>query len=563
MSEMNLFSHLWVQAWALTLFHSLWQGGLIAVSVVIALWTLRNKSARLRHDVLAMALGIFLVTAMGTFLYLLHGLQQLAAAASLMTDEIAPGVHLTLLPFQGFMPDVQLMRLFIVIWSAGVIIMTGRTLVGWHLVRTIRQKEVHLLSRAWQDQVAEWFEQWHLRMAIPVLESARIHVPMVVGVMKQTLLLPVGFFTALPPQYIKAILAHEAAHLLRRDSLVNLLQSLVEVLFFYHPAIWWISSQIRVEREYCCDDFAVQQCGQPMDLARALLELQTIQNEPLALMPVLSASGRLQQRIKRLFYNKETTMSIREKLLGIVFLAAIALTVLPLQSIGNGRMDGDDPKKKCETIEVKVETDENVENHITVTTSSDSTEKKACKLIKIKKEGDSELEIKIENDKIVSVIKDGKPLPPEAFKEFETEMDLGVDVEEEHGHKTITLRHICEGDTVHKVKVIKTGGDETVFYVTDKDNTGKELKIVKEKELKHLQEKDILGKRLREELMKDKLMKDTKEATEFQLGKEGLLINGVRQSAELQAKYEHLVQELLTDMGEKEQREIKLKFKGK
>lgn len=563
MSDLNLFSHPWVQAWALTLFHSLWQGGLIAVSVVIALWMLRNKSARLRHDVLAMALGIFLLAAAGTFLYLLHGLHQLAAAASLVTDGIAPGVRLSLLPFQGFMADVQLMRLFIVIWSAGVIIMTGRTLFGWHLVRTIRQKEVHLLSRVWQDQVTEWFEQWHLHVAIPVLESARIHVPMVVGVMKQMLLLPVGFFTALPPQYVKAILAHEAAHLLRRDSLVNLMQSLVEVLFFYHPAIWWISSQIRVEREYCCDDFAVQQCGQPMDLARALLELQTIQNEPLALTPVLSAAGRLQQRIKRLFYNKETTMSIREKLLGIVFLAAIALIVLPLQSISNGRMDGDDPKKKCETIEVKVETGDNAENYITVTTSSDSSDKKEVKVIKIKKEDDSELEVKMEGGKIVSAIKDGKPLSDEELKNFDVDMAFDMDVENEGGHKTITLHHVCEGDTMRKVKVVKVGGEETIIYLTDKNSSDKELKIIKEKELKHLQEKDILGKRLREELMKDKLMKDTKEATEFQLGKEGLLINGVRQSAELQTKYEHLVQELLTEMGEKEQREIKLKFKGK
>ena len=60
---------------------------------------------------------------------------------------------------------------------------------------------------------------------------------------------------------VSAILAHELAYIKRQDYLINLFQSVIEIIFFYHPAVWWISSKVRAERENCCDDIAIEVTG--------------------------------------------------------------------------------------------------------------------------------------------------------------------------------------------------------------------------------------------------------------------------------------------------------------
>src|SRR5688572_32534263 len=75
------------------------------------------------------------------------------------------------------------------------------------------------------------------------------------------------------PQQLQAVLAHELAHIKRHDYLVNVFQVVAETVFFYHPAVWWTSKQIRIERELCCDDIAVRSCGDPIGYARALTAL--------------------------------------------------------------------------------------------------------------------------------------------------------------------------------------------------------------------------------------------------------------------------------------------------
>jgi uncharacterized protein (TIGR03435 family) len=98
---------------------------------------------------------------------------------------------------------------------------------------------------------------------------------------------------------VEAILAHELAHIRRHDYLVNLLQTLAETLFFYHPAIWWLSARIREEREHCCDDVAVEVCGDPVGYAEALTELETWRTGSANLAPA-ATGGSLVSRIQRI-----------------------------------------------------------------------------------------------------------------------------------------------------------------------------------------------------------------------------------------------------------------------
>src|SRR5690606_23808768 len=139
----------------------------------------------------------------------------------------------------------------------------------------------------------------HITRAVTLLQSSAVSVPTVMGWLKPTVLLPVGALTGLTPLQIEAILAHELAHVRRHDYLVNLLQTLVETLLFYHPAVWWISRRIRIEREHCCDDLAVSLCGDPVMYARALADLEGLRGDRVRSEMAAPGGGGL-ARIRRL-----------------------------------------------------------------------------------------------------------------------------------------------------------------------------------------------------------------------------------------------------------------------
>jgi hypothetical protein len=138
-----------------------------------------------------------------------------------------------------------------------------------------------------------------LGRAVRVLQCARIEVPMVIGTVRPLLLVPACGLSGLPPDQIEAIIAHELAHIRRHDYLVNLLQSVVETLLFYHPAVWWVSHVIRMEREHCCDDLAVSACGDAMLYAQALTTVETLRGGVSGLAMAVSG-GSLLARIRRL-----------------------------------------------------------------------------------------------------------------------------------------------------------------------------------------------------------------------------------------------------------------------
>src|SRR5205814_960303 len=139
----------------------------------------------------------------------------------------------------------------------------------------------------------------HITRAITLLESSLVDVPTVIGWLKPVVLLPASALAAMSPQQLEAILAHELAHIRRHDYLVNLLQTLVETLLFYHPAVWWLSRRIRAEREHCCDDLAVSLCGDPIAYASALADLESLRSSDHR-FAMAATGGSLLHRVRRL-----------------------------------------------------------------------------------------------------------------------------------------------------------------------------------------------------------------------------------------------------------------------
>src|SRR5205814_4150217 len=123
-------------------------------------------------------------------------------------------------------------------------------------------------------------------------------VPAVVGWVRPIVLVPASVFTGLTAEQIEALLAHELAHVRRHDYLINLLQTVTETLFFYHPAVWWVSRAIRNERENCCDDLAVEICGNTLAYVRALTDLEQMR-QGMPRLAMAADGGSLLSRVQR------------------------------------------------------------------------------------------------------------------------------------------------------------------------------------------------------------------------------------------------------------------------
>jgi len=143
------------------------------------------------------------------------------------------------------------------IWVGGGALFSLRLAMGWMLVARLRACARRRAGAAVQQIVARVSRRLHVTGPVAAFESSAIDVPAVIGWLKPVLLVPASAVGGLSPDQLEAILAHEIAHVRRHDYLVNLLQTLVETLLFYHPAVWWVSTQVRIEREHCCDDVAV------------------------------------------------------------------------------------------------------------------------------------------------------------------------------------------------------------------------------------------------------------------------------------------------------------------
>ena len=203
--------------------------------------------------------------------------------------------------------------MLVAVWLAGVSLLTVRLLGGWMWVQRMKRHGSTAASRELQAMVVRLSKRLHISRSVRLLQSSAVDVPTVIGWLRPVILLPASALAGLSPTQLEAILAHELAHIRRHDYLVNLLQTLLETLLFYHPAVWWLSRRIRDERENCCDDLAVSLCGDPGGLrprAGATSKNIAASRGPL----VMAASGRLLlQRIRRLLaaHRRRTPVAAR------------------------------------------------------------------------------------------------------------------------------------------------------------------------------------------------------------------------------------------------------------
>jgi beta-lactamase regulating signal transducer with metallopeptidase domain len=301
------FSHPVLQTLAWVLVHFLWQGALLGLLARGGLWLLRTRSPQLRYLVACGFLLAMALSPLATFSALrpeslAQGISVESAPARTVTTELVPALASVADRISLRETLRPALPWALAAWMAGVALLSLRLLGGWFWLLRLRGRLAEPAGACWQMGVDALARRMKLKERVRMLRSWAVDAPMVVGWLKPVILVPAAAFTGLSPEALEAILAHELAHVRRHDYLVNLVQSAVEVLLFYHPAVWWVSSQIRQERELCCDDAAVALCGDPILYARALTSLEQLRRplEPEPHLALAAHGGNLMHRIKRL-----------------------------------------------------------------------------------------------------------------------------------------------------------------------------------------------------------------------------------------------------------------------
>ncbi len=296
---------------ALALIHFLWQGAGVAVLLGLANLLLRRASARARYAAACTALAVLCMLPVATFARLRAREASTRGAAAetgfpAARDAVRAASSRDASPAAPLASADALAKAapwILAGWLAGVCALSLRLFGGCVAAHRLTRRRVSRADSAWEERFDLLAWRLGLRRAIRLLESAAVRVPTVVGVFRPVVLIPAGIATGMPASQLESLLAHELAHIRRGDALVNLLQAVAETLFFYHPAVWWASSRIRVERENACDDLAVAATGDAAAHARALLELAARTMPALAAAAPFTAAadgGRLWNRIARL-----------------------------------------------------------------------------------------------------------------------------------------------------------------------------------------------------------------------------------------------------------------------
>lgn len=300
----NLFNSPAMYTIAITLIHFIWQGALIAGVLKLLLSVTPISKPQLRYLFSSIAMAACLIVPIFTFAWI-YSPDYLHANASQNSSQIlSPLVEQVASVQSDWYQNVFEALPFISIGWAVIVFLLALKLC----IELISVNRMHLSgSYLPTDKLQNRFEQLVADMALKqqpqLLISLKTNVPMAIGWLKPVVLVPASMVSGLTPNQLDMLLLHELAHIRRHDYIVNFVQTLVEITLFFHPAVRWISKQMRNEREYCSDDLAVAHAGNPIAYAKTLAQTATLckqHRHSIPSMAMAASGGDLKQRVMRL-----------------------------------------------------------------------------------------------------------------------------------------------------------------------------------------------------------------------------------------------------------------------
>ena len=272
--------YLYALGWMLV--HSLWQIAGLGLTLWLLLKFFKNRSAAFKYHLGTFTLLLILAGSVTTAVL---SFEKYTPSSEIIESNITSQKDLALpvellesveqdgigMPQASFYSSIEKrIPILVNLWLIGAILFLikfGGSIIDLGKLYKSPKKPI---AAEWQKVLNSCSEKLGIKYSIGIFESRFINTPLTFGLIKPVVLIPVGLIFQLTPSQLEAIITHELAHIKRQDFLVNFIQSALEVIFFFHPAFWWINGVIRTEREHACDDIAIDLGVHPKDLANAL-----------------------------------------------------------------------------------------------------------------------------------------------------------------------------------------------------------------------------------------------------------------------------------------------------
>ncbi|MEX2594992.1 MAG: M56 family metallopeptidase [Anditalea sp.] len=344
------FTHLFIEekylktiGWTLT--HSVWQILLISLLLWFTLKIVPKQASNLRYGTALFALILICSVSSWTFIHHLqqYDKNQSAISSSLKfdfpeTDKINSthtlhkGSALGSQVFGDYLPSQleQHLPYLVNLWILGALFYLFRLIGSINDLKQLHKKHHEPVSQLLLKKVNNLTASLGIFRKVKVLKSPFVHVPITYGLFKPIILLPTSLALSIQPAQLEAIIAHEMAHIKRYDYLVNLFQSTLEVLFFFHPCFWWINAVIHEERENATDDLALSIGIRPQDLAYGLAEVANHSSYRTPEMALAASTDRnlTLQRIKRILGRSTPPLKLSPLITITMILTLIISTIL-------------------------------------------------------------------------------------------------------------------------------------------------------------------------------------------------------------------------------------------
>ena len=524
-----------ITATVYALLHSLWQALVIALVLLIFSKAAKKAGSKVRYSISFVSLFAVLISSALTFYYYFK--EKTAALASASYNITA----LTDIQSEKNIVSADVWRnmlesysgIIFTMWFAGMAVFFIKFCIDLYYADSIRKKECVNLPDAITASFIRIADRLGVKKAVKYIESPLVKVPAVIGFFKPAVILPLGLISKIPSDQLEAVISHELAHIARNDFLHNLIQSLIEIVYFFNPSILIISKMIRTERENCCDDLAITQCRDSALLAKGLYNLELLHSD--LPKPIMAAGNRnnLLCRIKRLI-GKEKDMT---KTYSGFFASLTVLTIITV--ITGCTLFASGPK---EDEKIKVEKSEKI---VIIKNSSDDgndDEKKIQWVMDSKQLNLDEVQKQLE-----SALKELENLKGDQKIKIEEKVKAALKQLKEH-----TLK--LDSD-LKKIKIISGGGDDVMIF-TGKDSSKADIKECKEIKIivKDGDDDDVnIIKKfdkgestielddLWKNLIADGLFKEKSDNLKIEIEDDEIEINGVEIPGKLLDKYKKLL----------------------
>lgn len=328
----------------LTLLHSLWLISLVTGLTIIILKTVK-LTAKQKYNIAFGAQAMALFVVFGCFLW---SKQTVSTSILFQGNEVSiDQSNFVLQDVAGTVAEYQRIawisphysQYIGFFWLIGMMILSLKKFASWQVSLRFKNKGLIAIPDQWEDRFKTIVIQAGLRRKVAINISTRIKSPVLIGYLKPLILVPLGFFSELSPSEIESVILHELAHVKRSDYLHLFVQHSINVLLFYHPAIWLLDKIANQERENACDDFVVKTTGDPTTYVKALgqIQLNYSKTQNKMAMNLLNDKNSVLNRLKRLV-GEEPKQKVGRKLIilpVIILISGVLLSFSPQMDDNN------------------------------------------------------------------------------------------------------------------------------------------------------------------------------------------------------------------------------------